>query len=346
MAVAQSSNTTPAFQVALTALEAGMSVLPIRADGTKQPALARWKPYQRVRPTEALVREWFRHPQTGLALVTGAVSGGLEALDFDTPEVFETWLQGVQSDAALRDLYEHVSWGYLESTPNGGRHLLYRCSSQIEGNQKLARVPVEGPEKVKTLIETRGEGGLIIVEPSRGRVHSSGRPYRLLRGGVAAIITITAAERLRLLESARALDKMPPVPLDGARPVIAGPAHARVSIARGASSRPGDLFNARATWEQVLCPCGWEPVETIGEVTYWRRPGKTMGVSATTNYGGSDLLYVFSTSSSFDAEQGYSKFRAYALLNHGGDFSAAARALAEQGYTRASGARMLSALPS
>ena len=149
------------------------------------------------------------------------------------------------------------------------------------------------------------------------------------------IAAITAEERLRLLASARALDEMAPAQWDGARQVIPALAPARAARARGPSVRPGDLFNEQATWEQVLCPLGWEPLETIGEVTYWRRPGKSVGVSATTNFGGSDLLYVFTTSSCFDAEQGYSKFRAYALLNHGGDFSAAARALVGKGYTAA-----------
>ncbi len=55
-------------------------------------------------------------------------------------------------------------------------------------------------------------------------------------------------------------------------------------------------------------------------------------MSATTNHDGHDLLYVFSTSTAFESEKGYTKFSAYALLNHQGDFSAAARALVERGY--------------
>jgi hypothetical protein len=57
-----------------------------------------------------------------------------------------------------------------------------------------------------------------------------------------------------------------------------------------------------------------------------------LGVSATTNHAASDLLYVFSTSTNFEAGRGYGKFSAYAVLNHEGDFAAAARALAEEGY--------------
>src|SRR5437764_2037848 len=81
------------YQVALVALEAGMSVLPIRPDGTKQPALPGWKRYQQEMPTQALVEEWFRLPQRGLALVTGHISGGLIALDFDDLSTIDDWLK-------------------------------------------------------------------------------------------------------------------------------------------------------------------------------------------------------------------------------------------------------------
>src|SRR5947208_15116642 len=82
---------SPTYQVALAALEAGMSVLPIRPDGTKQPALSGWKRYQQELPTEAFVEEWFRLPQRGLALVTGHISGGLIALDCDDTATSAAW---------------------------------------------------------------------------------------------------------------------------------------------------------------------------------------------------------------------------------------------------------------
>lgn len=103
-------------------------------------------------------------------------------------------------------------------------------------------------------------------------------------------------------------------------------------------NRPGDDYNRRASWAEILEPHGWVSVGGSGEKTYWRRPGKTGNCwSATTGYCRTDLrgdlLYVFSTSAApFDAEAAYSKFEAYALLEHNGDFGAAARRLAERGY--------------
>lgn len=308
---------------ALQAAAAGMSVVPIRMDGTKQPDLIGWREYQKRRASEMELERWFCSGEPGLALITGAVSQNLEALDFDSPLIFEAWLRRVQQDPALASLYEHVSWGYLESTPAGGKHLLYRCD-KVEGNQKLASRP--NGDKRETLIETRGEGGLIIVAPSRGQVHPSGKPYMLQRGGVSSIRTITAHQRSLLLAVAREFDRMPPVDLSSIPPRKPLPLESD-------GLRPGDLFNQQASWEEVLIPHGWQLVRVTNGEGYWRRPGKRgPGISATTNHNGHDLLYVFSTSTVLEFEKGYTKFSVYCLLNHNGNFSAAARELAELGY--------------
>jgi len=94
-------------------------------------------------------------------------------------------------------------------------------------------------------------------------------------------------------------------------------------------TRPGTQFNREASWEDVLGPHGWELVDTAGEEEFWRRPGKTTGFSATTNYEGSGLLYTFTTSTEFEANRGYDKVGAYAVLNHGGDVDAALEELKE-----------------
>src|SRR5262249_14403625 len=113
----------------------------------------------------------------------------------------------------------------------------------------------------------------------------------------------------------------------------------------GAGLRPGDDFERRGPgWDDILTPHGWERAGGRGDVVYWRRPGKDApGISATTGYckgtDGADLLAVFSSNAHpFEGPSGtkpctcYGKFAAYALLNHGGDFKAAARELAREGY--------------
>src|SRR4051794_24084233 len=70
---------------------AGLSVIPIKADGSKAPALAEWKEFQRGRPTPAELVQWFARGEAGIGIPCGAVSGGLAALDFETAEVWNRW---------------------------------------------------------------------------------------------------------------------------------------------------------------------------------------------------------------------------------------------------------------
>lgn len=315
------------YQASLAACRCGISVVPISPDGSKRPA-CRWRVYQQRHPRLYELTRWFRGTNQGLALITGAISGGLEALDFDSRESYARWSERVQ-EAGLTALHERLTEGYLEATPHG-IHLLYRCPRCIEGNQKLAKVPAVEPQRWQTLIETRGEGGLVVVAPSCGSIHPSGKPYILLHGGIATIATITPVERQRLLAEARSFDASPP-PLPPEPTRTRGLASGPPSTSHG-SVRPGDRYNQETFWEEVLVPHGWKLLYTHDGESYWQRPGKDgPGISATTNYQGSDLLYVFSTSTGFEADRSYSKFAAYAVLEHGGDFSAAARALAAQG---------------
>lgn len=104
----------------------------------------------------------------------------------------------------------------------------------------------------------------------------------------------------------------------------------------GAPLRPGDDFNDRAHWGDILTPHGWTYMYHRGSTWYWRRPGKDSGEhSATTGrkgIGSEDRLYVFSDATGFEPNVPYNKFAAYALLDHNGDFAAATRELRSQGF--------------
>lgn len=98
--------------------------------------------------------------------------------------------------------------------------------------------------------------------------------------------------------------------------------------------RPGDRFTRETDWSEILR--GWKLLSTRGPVRKWERPEngipkKTPGCSATTGGGGYDVLYVFSSNAApFEPNKSYSKFRAYSLLEHGGDDRAAASALSRR----------------
>lgn len=304
---------------------AGFSVIPIRADGTKSPAVT-WKPYQSRKPTHDEIREWFGDERPrGIAVVCGAVSGNVEMLEFEGRAVAAKKYEQVRAELGA-ELWTKVTRCW-EQSPSGGWHFFYRVDGvAAEKNTKLARRP--GDEGgVDVLVETRGEGGFVIVAPSRDGVHPTGRPWRFLGDSKPSTLpTITAGERDRLYAAARALDEMPEPEPAPERPA-----------ARIASDglAPGEDFNNRATWEELLEPGGWQRngVQANGG-QLWTRPGKDVreGVSAVTGGDVGDLLWVWSTSTEFPSEESMSKFGVYALLFHAGDFAAAASALRQQGY--------------
>lgn len=330
------------LEAARVAYASGFSVVPPREDGTKMP-LSEWAKFQKERPAPEQMRAWYADGRrSGVGAVLGAVSGNVEMFDFDDHAAYVAFKDAAQG-AGIWDLVQRIEAGYAEKTPSGGVHWYYRCPT-VSGNTKLARRPKRPDEmkhagdKVAVLIETRGEGGYSVMAPSNGRVHPDG-PYVLLRGGPETVVTITPEEREELWALARSFDQMP-------RSVVTY----RVEQEAGWVVRPGDDFAAKAEWSEILEPQGWRVAFTKGDTAYWRRPGKDRGWSATTNHGGHDLLYVFSTSTEFDDERGYGKFPAYAILNHGGDFKAAAKALHDKGYgekatTGTAVAELLDAVP-
>src|SRR5688572_23940904 len=143
---------------ALAALEAGLCVLPVTTDGSKKLDLPSWKHYQAVRSTPAEIERWFADEDaaTGLALVTGAVSGDLELFEFDDGQLIAAFIERA-GEVGLRNLVERIRHGYREATPSGGEHWLYRVRDGGTKAAALARRPAtdrHGRPSAKPLIET------------------------------------------------------------------------------------------------------------------------------------------------------------------------------------------------
>jgi len=315
--------------------KSGLSVIPIRPDGTKAPDLLTWKPFQDEIADPSTLENWFESGTNGLAVIGGAVSGNLEILDFDDPETAKEFGKLVEQEGRT----ELVKRLPLVRTPTGGVHVYYRCQSTVEGNLKLARKigPGGGPGDI--LIETRGEGGYVLAPGSPAKCHELEKPYELIRGDLGNIPTITADERDFLFNTARSLNEYvkPPKQFSGSSSSV-GDDDRGHDDRHG--DRPGDRFNATATWREVLEPHGWVVDHQQGEETHWRRPGKNKGSSATTNCEGSGLFHCFSSNGHpFEAGDSYEKFTAYTLLNHGGDFKEATLELVKQGYGSPEGTR-------
>jgi hypothetical protein len=338
---------------------AGLCVLPVKADGTKAPDVRSWTPYKTTRSTPEEQDRWFNGARrTGIGVIYGAVSGNVEMIEFEGRAITEGLLDEVteiMEGSGLGDVWASILGGWVTESPTGGRHYRARIDgAPVAGNTKLAsrlaredeytdqerQRLAEKPDAkiVRVLIETRGEGGYGVVEPSHGTVHATGNPYQRIAGSPENIPVIDADLMDAVRDILRMVDAMPKEEKAKTAPRPTRP------LAEG-EVRPGDDYENKVDWTEILKGL-FTPLFTRGSTTYWRREGKTRGLSATTGHAADrDRLYVFSTSTEFQAEVPYDKFAAYTHLHHGGDYKAAARELAGQGYGSKPPVRRLAPVP-
>lgn len=331
-------------QAALAWYDAGCSVWPPAQDGTKRPQ-GEWKRFMTERAPRTVIENFYSGTRyDGVGIICGKISGNLEMLELEGRATGSLALDAIRFEVQARgieQLWEMLlNDGYAEWTPSGGIHFLYRVpveGFEVPGNTKIARrlatpeeLEAKPDDRYKTLAETRGEGGYVIVAPSGGTVHPSGDTWSTFAGTIGTIPVISREQRDLLHQAIHAaLDEIPEEP-EFTRPVA--PRALPLD-----SAKPGDDFAMRTDWADILEPHGWRVHHTTMSEMFWTRPGKKRsdGWSATTGFAGTgldDRLYVWSSSTVFQQEKPYSKFGAYTLLEHGGDFTAAARELGSRGY--------------
>ncbi len=344
---------TDTFTAARHWEKAGFCIIPIRVDGSKAPDLA-WKDYQERRSTSEEIEHWFGNGTAhGIGIIHGKISGNSEVLDFDEVGLFERY-EALCHEQGYGDILDTMP---LIETPSGGRHLGYRCEEPVAGNQKLAQRLVEAREGIKgarqiggtwytveTRIETRGEAGYTLGPGSPAACHPDRKPYHFLRGRPSTLPVISAEDRNSLLALAATFNEYvePSYIVDAPRKE-----QNRKGSAVSEGLRPGDDYNERGEYEVLLEQHGWRRMHSSGDKGIWQRPGKTgRGISATSNYAGSGLFYVFSSNASpFAPEKAYSPFAVYALLEHSGDFREAAKKLGSGGFGEQLTAGVESRLP-
>ena len=181
---------------------------------------------------------------------------------------------------------------------DGGEHLFYR------------RPPGKlSAKRLGSGIDLKTSSGYVVLAPS---IHpDTGNPYRRIDRPVAA-------PPEWLMKLLRPEPPKPPKP---------------VRLSRFSGTSIADQFCAATSWADVLMPHGWACLDADPDAdgSRWLHPTATSACSATIRNG---CLFVYSPNTPFDVTEpsdphGYTRFRAYAVLNHGGDLSAAARALRE-----------------
>lgn len=346
----------------------GMSVIKVRGDGTKRP-YGRWEDAQHNRATGVQLSRSFpegeHRAEYGVGVVCGAVSGGLLMIEFEGAAVREGWVERADlamQAAGLGAAWEKVMGGWAEYSPSGGIHMhVLVTDGPCPGNLKLAQrqlLPEEfdarqkelyaadtGRTWPKTMIETRGEGGLRVAAPSGGPVHPSGRRYAQLLGGPEAVPEMTLETVEAVFAVLRSLNtyEVPQRARSGSGEVR------KVERADGGLS-PFEDFKERGDWAEILDGV-LDYTETRSDgVQLWTRVGKDPrdGHSATIGHGG-DILHVFSSSvAELPVGRSLNKAQAYCYLRFGSldtaAYSDAARELAYAGYGSQPSKRGLSSI--
>jgi putative DNA primase/helicase len=345
----------------------GVSTIPVKSDGSKEP-LVRWKQYQGTLPPEDELWRWHHGGHSGMAVLTGLRDGddGLLLEMFEAEGrtrdegIFDKFLDAIK-EAGLSEVWKRITDGYWDISPSGGPRFWWYCED-VTGNTKLAQREATAEElaakpgdPLRVLFETRGLGGYAVAAPTPGRFHETGRPWRAMGGLPGSIAIITPAEREQIFACARKFHTAPAgaihsrkeraryETLDGPARPARGKAGTRAQDKTGGkaadkpSTRPGDLYNESGPdWGEILEPHGWRLFQRDADGTeHWTRPGKDRGTSATTGnpQHEGDKLHVFTSSTEFEPDESYSKFAAFAILNHDADFAAAAAQLRKEGYT-------------
>jgi hypothetical protein len=127
----------------------GFSIIPVGQD--KRPLIP-WAEFQRRKPLNAELLEWFSRDGINVAIVCGKISN-LTVVDCDTPEAIEKF------EAMLPENFECP----IVETPRGGRHYYFQYTPELYSRNKA----IDG-------IDIKSEGGYVLAPPSQ----INGKPYK------------------------------------------------------------------------------------------------------------------------------------------------------------------------
>lgn len=320
-------------------LRAQISIIPTKSD--KTPALKEWKQYQTKRINEEDIEGFFSRAEVGgLAIICGAISGNLEVIDVDTKYDITGSLWDNLKTLIQDNLPEISNKLVIAQTKSGGYHIYYRCSS-IAGNLKLAQRPTTPQEKeetykkekskgaeeqtaksradndkVRVLVETRGEGGYVIAPPTPN--------YSYIQGEPGNIPTLALGERDILFSIAKSFNELAEV-----KPKVS-----TISFSTYSSTglNPFEDYNQRGDIVVLLKEKGWTVVSEIGERINLLRPGSTDSKTSGNYHKGLKVLRVFSSSTIFNPDRAYSPAQVFTILECSEDEEIAKKRLLELGY--------------
>ncbi len=298
---------------------AGLSVLPVGLD--KRPKIGAWASLQKEMPKAKEMDSWLECDYPGIAIVAGAISRNLVCVDVDTKHDSKGTV--FQELCALLQEWGHadtLSRCVMEQTPSGGWHVLFRAPFVV-GCEKLCR----DKGKQEAMIETKGEGGYFVCDPTPG--------WELKHGSLLEIPDLTEVEANAILGACWALDRNEPENDTAAQAPQA--TYKASSAPTSHDITPLDDFSSRTDFsgvEAILGEAGWRRTGVRGRNVHLCRPGKGGRDTSATLHMDKNVFFVHTSSTEFTERKGYGPAGVYAIIRHRGDFKAATKDLAAQGY--------------
>lgn len=309
-------------------LDLGMSLIPVREKDEKTPSgilkkakapfVNTWTECQTIPKTEPQL--WHemteKYHTDSVALICGKISGNIEVIDVDVK-----YYPGIDAILFLdiQKLYPNI-WDKLliNKTPSGGYHLIYKVSGEdVPGSKKLAGRLEAIPDSKKTkpinFIETRGEGGYIVVPPSEGYSHHLG-----------TLNTLTWVERTSIIEICRSYTQIIKIVKPPKQPKEQG----RTDYYE---INPFDDYNQSDAATILLKEFNWTYFNSNSHSDYWTRPDRDGGISASFSHS-LRTYYIFTTSTELDSLQGMSPSTLLAQMKFSGDYKALYQYLRSNGY--------------
>jgi len=301
-----------------TKLGFGLSIIPVSLN--KIP-FCQWKQYQfKTAPVE----NWYNHyqNQATVGIIAGWVSQNIECIDVDLKNDPLKTIYDEYCRLIPKELLDRL---IIQTTPNHGYHLIYRCPDVvIGGNQKLAL-----HSNGEVIIETRGEGGYFCTNLVNNTVLQG--QFNLSNPSEIVIPVITPSEREFLLETARSLTRFFPM-----AKALSADDNTEGNISRNAKGFVYDEpaindFNNKYSVIELLLKHDWSIVNEDDEKVYLKRKG-TLALHSAYYFKDSKVFYCFSTSTEFKAEQPYNHFQVLQLLEGNNDYRTTLRLLPSFGF--------------
>jgi hypothetical protein len=262
-----------------------LGLVPLPTDRKlKKPIINRW---DKIESFDEIPKQlWIQSTAVSLLMAPA----NMETIDIDTKHDKGKDLIGPILKA-MRYGFERFDELLMQQTPSGGIHLIYH-TEYAEGNKKLAK-----DKEGVTIIETRGNGGLILCEPTQG--------YELLAGSWDSIPEIDEQEREDLLSICKEFNEY--VPKQHIQP--------RKKSVYNKDSSIFEDYNNNCDMVKLLESFGWTYVGSNDKGKLMLRDGNTTSQYSGIIFNDTNRLFVHSTSTKFENDHSYSAIDVEIILS-------------------------------